>query len=161
MFAMNIFRRTGMIKQALIVTLLSVLLLSSSWPIALAQDTLVECPWRGGIGAVEFVNPVSEAKGKLGRNLLVRWDRIDERNDPPWFHRLRAVQLSFIWINKTDPANDYGKIVLDTMPIGTQTKGKYKLLSLEEPGFQKHRVSRTLAKKIYFTGYTYTLLCAE
>ncbi len=129
---------------------------------AFAQETLVDCPDNGGIGAVDFVNAEHGAKGKNGRNLYVKWDRIDEDDDPPneWFHRLRAIQLSFVWISRTDPANDYGKLVLDSMPIGTQKKGKYKLLSLGEPGFQKHRVSRTFVKSRTVTFYTYHLLCA-
>jgi len=152
------------------IKLLLTLLLSAAFLIGpasvpaevFAQETLVDCPDEDGPGIVKFVNSVKEAKGRHGRNLQVRWDRIEEDMDPPatWFHRLRAIQLSFIWINKADPANDYGKIDLDPMVIGTQEKGQYKLMSLEEPGFQKHRISRALSKKLYFTGYTYHLLCA-
>ena len=122
-----------------------------------AQD-LVDCPLSGGIGAVDFINAESGAKGKKGRNLYVQWDRIDEDGEYDWFHRVRAIQLSFVWISKNDPANDYGKIVLDPMTIGTEAR-HHKLMSLEEPGFQRHRVDRTFAKNNTFTMYTYHLLC--
>lgn len=144
---------------------LAILLVLSTVAVTAASEELAECPYDGGMGAVRFVNPKITQFGKNGRVWRLDWSGIDpipdgkDGYDMDWFDRVRAVEFTFVYVHTRNP-DKFGVLVQPPIRVGTQQKNRHRLLSLDQPGFIRHRMHKSLSKN-YARWYLYRLLCAD
>lgn len=127
---------------ALVLLLASILV-----PATAFAEELEQCPdynsWKDGNVSVGW-------KNNRAKNVLIRWESVVV--DDSWADRFRAMQLRLFWIN-LDDYSDFGYKDLRTLYIGTQKKNQYKFMRLDEPGFLRAAVPKTLARKLIKGNY--------